>query len=237
MQSLTTMASLFDGILAPFQGLLKLFTGPMSTIIILLVAVFVFAGLYLWMQIKPVAKILYFSPVEHVGVEFTVNRQTPSFLYTKKHAGNQYRFIRYKDAYQFQLGMRAVTRWLATKGTAYATQIQGGELGKYTLLKVMQYVWGEDVVENLEDDIKQKLIESQVMITVAVDETKTPAGFTDRTEINIKKESDAEMASIFGENIRRELSREDWIRSGALVGCGVALALVAQAMGLIGSFT
>jgi hypothetical protein len=231
------MASLFEGLIGPFKGIINLLNSPLATVIIILGVVFVFAGLYLWMQIKPVKKVLYFSREEHQGEEFTVERTTPAFLYTKKKGGNRFRFIRFRDAYQFQLGMRSVTRWLATKGTAYAKMLEGGVLGKFTLYKVMQSVWSEEIIENLEDEIKQKLIASEVMITVEIEPQDIPEGYEQLSELNIKGEADKEMAAIFGENIRRELSREDWIRSGALVGCGVALAFVAQAMGLIGSFT
>jgi hypothetical protein len=227
------MASMLDGILAPLGGIFKLLNSPLATIIIILGVVFVLAGIALWMQIKPVKKILYFSPEEHTGEEFIVEQTTPAFLHTKKKGGLRYRFIRYRDAYQFQLGMRSVTRWLATKGTAYAKKLESGELGEYTLYKVMESVWSKDVVENLQDDIKQKLIESEIMITVKVEEQQTPEGYKPLTELNIKKESDGEMAKLFGDNIRKEFHREDWIRTIALLGAGVAIAYVAQAMGII----
>ncbi len=62
---------------------------------------------------------------------------------------------------------------------------------------------------------------------------KEPEGYEPITEIYITEEEDAEMMRLFGENVRKELHREDWIRTAALVGCGVALAYVAQAMGLL----
>ena len=101
----------------------------------------------------------------------------------------------------------------------------------------MQYVWGEKVVEDLTDEMKQKLIESEVLITVRLEEGKTPEGYKDEPETYFTEESDEEMMKLFGVTVGKELHREDWIRTVALVGCGVALCYVAQAMGILGSVT
>jgi hypothetical protein len=217
----------------------QVLNSPLITMILSGAIVIAIAGIYLWMQIKPVKKILYFSEEEHNGIEYTVKRTTPAHLYTRKKGGDQYRFIRFRDAFTFQLGFRAVTRWLAKKGTAYCKKLESGEVGNFTLYKVMQAVWGDDVIDALVDEQKQKLIDSNVLITVKLEEGLTPKGangedYKTMGELYIKNESDAEMARVFGENVRKEMNREDWVRSGALVGCGVALCYIAQAMGLIG---
>ena len=194
---------------------------------------FTVGGLYLWMSLKPVKKVLYFSEEEHQGQEFTIRKTTPAHLVSKPVKKDTYRFIRFRDSYNFQLGWKSVTRWLAKKGTAYSKNLEGGEVGPFTLFKVMNVVWGTEVIEALKDELKQQLIESEVMITVKLEEGMTPSEHTDRSELYIKKEADEEMARLFGENIRKEFAREDWIRTAALLGCGVALAYVAQAMGLL----
>lgn len=231
-----------EDILKTFGNIMGLFKGPLALIFLLLLVVIIVAGIYLYSEINPKKKILYCSEEENMGTEFTVKRMTPAHLYTTKHQGDKYRFIRFRNAFTFQIGLRTITRWFAKKGTAYAKNLEDGSVGEFTLLTVMKAVWGDEVIEELQDEMKQKLIKSEVMITVRLEKGTTPVDsegkpFKDIGELYIKKEADQEMASMFGETVRRALTKEDWLRSIALVGCGVALALVAQGMGLIGGFS
>ena len=110
-------------------------------------------------------------------------------------------------------------------------QGQASDNGLYMLNKIPRL--SEETIESLVDEQKQKLIQSEIPITVRLESMKQPEDYEPITEIYITEEEDAEMARLFGENVRKELHREDWIRTAALVGCGVALAYVAQAMGLL----
>ena len=230
-----------DGILKGLGNIMGLFKGPLALVILLLVVVIAIAGYYLYSEINPRKKILYCSEEENMGTELTVKKMTPAYLYTKKHQGDPYRFIRFRNAFTFQIGLRTVTRWFAKKGTAYAKRLEVGDVGEFTLLTVMESVWGDDVIKELKDEMKQKLIKSEVMITVRLEDGLTPtkadgSDYKDMGELFISEEADDKFAGLLGERIRREISKEDWIRTIALVGCGIALALVAQGMGLIGGF-
>ena len=219
-------------IVEQLAGILQLFNNPM--VILFLIALIVIAGfgLVLWQMLKPEKKILYFSEDENLGEEMNVKRMAPAHLYSKKKK-DIYRFIRFREAFNFVIGLKNVTRWLAKKGTAFTQNLETGDVGPFTLYDIMISLWGEDVIDALKDEHKQKLIKSEIPITVRLERGKQPEGYEPITEIYIKQEQDAEMASLFGENVRKELHREDWIRSGALVGCGIALCYIAQAMGLL----
>ncbi len=233
--------SFVEGILNVFGNVLNLFKGPLALVILVLVVVIAVVGFYLYSEINPRKKILYCSEEENMGTELTVKKMTPAHLYTKKHQGDPYRFIRFRNAFTFQIGLRTITRWFAKQGTAYSKRLEVGDVGEFTLLTVMESVWGKDVITELQDEMKQKLIKSEVMITVRLEDGLTPtksdgSDYKDMGELFISEEADDKFAGLLGERIRKEISKEDWIRTIALVGCGIALALVAQGMGLIGGF-
>ena len=213
-------------------NLLKIFSTPTMTIFIVIVVGIAGFGFFLWLQLKPEKKILYFSEDENLGEEMSVKRMAPAHLYSKKKK-DLYRFIRFREAYNFTIGLKNVTRWLAKKGTAFTQNLETGDVGPFTLYQIMEVVWSKETIEALKDEQKQKLIKSEIPITVRLESMKEPEGYEPMTEIYITEEEDAEMARLFGENVRKELHREDWIRTIALVGCGIALAYVAQAMGLL----
>jgi len=227
------MASIFDPILKPIQGLLKLLNSPLLIVIILMIGVVVIIAFVLWTSLRPAKQILYISEEENIGDQMNVRRMAPAHLYSKK-GKTIYRFVRFREAINFVIGGRTVTRWLAKAGTAYSKRLESGDVGEFTLYQIMIAVWGQDIVDALKDEEKQKLIKSEVKITVRLEEGKTPEGMTNRAEAYIKQEEDAEMAKLFGENVRRELTKEDYIKTIALVGSGVGLCYIAQAMGLIG---
>jgi hypothetical protein len=227
------MASLFSGILKPFGSILGFLNSPLVTVMILVFVGLGLIGYLMWATLRPEKKILYFNEDEHLGQQMNVNRMAPAHLYTKFQK-TIYRFVRFREAYNFQIGGKNVTRWLAKTGTAFTKRLESGEVGEFTLYTIMKAVWGEKVLDELKDEEKQKLIKSEVMITVRLEEAKTPEGYEAISETYINKESDAEMMQMFGENAKKAMQREDWIRSAALVGSGVALCYIGQAMGLLG---
>jgi hypothetical protein len=228
------MASIFEGLLKPIQGLLKLLNSPLIIVIVLMIGVLGTIAFVLWTSLKPAKQILYISDDENIGDQMNVKRMAPAHLYSKK-GKTIYRFVRFREAINFVIGGRTVTRWLAKVGTAYSKRLESGDVGEFTLYTIMIAVWGQEIIDALKDEEKQKLIESKVMLTVRLEEGTTPfEGMKDRAEAYIKQEEDAEMAKLFGENVRRELTKEDYIKTIALVGSGVALCYIAQAMGLIG---
>ena len=226
--------SLVEGVQKAIGGIISFVTNPALILIIIGFVVVAGFGIFLWFTLKPDKKVLYFNENEGWGEELEIQRMTPAHVYTKMKTKVAYRFIRWRAAFNFQVGMKTVTRFLAKKGTAYTSKLEGNiEAGPFTLYQIIQSVWSQDIIDALKDEIKQKLIESTVPITVRLQEEITPKGQKPKTELFIKNEANQEMARVFGENIRREMNAEDWVRTAALVGCGIALAYVAQAMGLL----
>ena len=222
------MATIVDQII----GFLGFFKNPLVIMFFVILAGIAGSVLIFWQMLKPEKKILYFSEDENLGEEMNVKRMAPAHLYSKKKK-DIYRFIRFREAFNFVIGFKNVTRWLAKKGTAFTQNLETGDVGPFTLYDIMKVVWSEETIESLKDEQKQKLIKSEIPITVRLESKKHPENYEPITEIYIQQEQDAEMAKLFGENVRKELHREDWIRSGALVGCGIALCYIAQAMGLL----
>lgn len=229
------MASLIDMIMGPIKALGNLLNSPLAMVVIIAGGIFAVAGVYLYYSIKPTKKIMYLHEAEHQGELLPVKRTTPNHIHSKR-GKDPYEFIRHRDPYSVQSGWKQITYYFAKAGTAYAKQLEDGEQGPFTLWKVMKAVLGTETCEALVDEIKQKLIESQVAITVKLEEGYTPKGFKERSEFAVQKEADAEASKVFGINLKKELTKEDYIKYAGLVGTGVALALVAQAMGLIGTF-
>ena len=226
--------SLVDSILNFVKSIISVATNPAVILIIVGFVLVLGFGIMLWFMLKPDKKVLYFNEDEGWGQELDIARMTPAHVYTKMKKKVAYRFIRFRQAWNFQVGMKTVTRILAKKGSAYSMQLESGvDAGPYTLYDIMLSVWDQKTVDALKDDIKQKLIESKVPITVKLEEMITLKGQKAKSELFIKNEANQEMARVFGENIRREMNAEDWVRTAALVGCGVALAYVAQAMGFL----
>lgn len=218
-----------------FGNILKIFNSPLFTVLLLGLLGALGLGLAVYLQMKPAKRIWYFDPDENRGEVFKVERTTPAHIYTKKKKKDKYRFIRFREAFNFTLGMRAVTIWLGRRGTAYVKRLESDvELGDITLFEAMKSLWGDEVIDSLIDKQKQKLIESEVMVTVKLEKEITPKEYKPVSELYIKKESDEEMARIFGENIKKDLFKEDWIRTVALVGCGVGLCYALQAIGILG---
>ena len=214
-------------------SILQFFNNPLVTFFFMACAILGGIAMYVWTQLKPEKKILFLSEDENLGDEMTVKRMTPAHLFSKKKK-DHYRVIRFREAFNFVVGFKTVTRWLVKYGSAYTKSLESGDVGPFTLYQIMISVWGLDVIEALKDEQKQLLIKSEIPITVRLEKGMTPEGYKPISPAFIKKESDEEMAKMFGLNIKKELSKEDYIRTLALIGCGVALCYIAQAMGLIG---
>jgi len=226
--------SFVEGILNFVNSIISVVTSPTVMLILMGFILVLGFGIMLWFMLKPDKKVLYFNEDEGWGQELDILRMTPAHVYTKMKKKVAYRFIRFRQAWNFQVGMKTVTRILAKKGSAFTMKLEEGtEAGPYTLYDIMLSVWDQETIDALKDDIKQKLIESTVPITVKLEAQMTPKGQKPKSELFIKGEANQEMARVFGENIRREMNAEDWVRTAALVGCGVALAYVAQAMGFL----
>ena len=226
--------SLVEGAQKLIGGIIKSIATPTFTFILLGLIVVVGFGVVLWVMLRPDKKVLYFNEDEGWGEELHIERMTPAHVYTRMKKKVAYRFIRFRQAWNFQVGMKTVTRILAKKGSAYTMKLESNtEAGPFTLYDIMKSVWDEETVDALKDDIKQKLIESKVPITVKLEARLTPEGLKPKTELFIKNEANQEMARVFGENIRREMNAEDWVRTGAIFASGIGMAYILQAMGLL----
>jgi hypothetical protein len=229
------MASILEILMGPIKALGNLLNSPLATVVLIAIGVFVIGGLYLYNSLKPSKKIVYLHEAEHQGEFLPVINTTPNHYHSKR-GKDPYEFVRFREPYTITSSWKTTTYIFAKSGSAYTKDMEFGEKGPFTLWQIMQGVWGVETCEALLDEQKQKLIESKVAITVKLEPGFTPEGLKERNEFAIQKEADAQQAQIFGINLKKQLNKEDYIKYAGLVGTGVALALVGQAMGLIGTF-
>ncbi len=196
----------------------------------------------IYRRYKPEMQVLYESPNEGIGFQYDVNELTPTKIYTK---GTDYAFVRNAKAIVYHIGRKAVTRWKAQKGYAYTCELDTKNLDgtpktadkKYTLWEIFSSLFPKETVDDLKDDIKQKLIESTVMITVDLEYDPTPEvpdedGEVKRlpsiSEQDIKSEGNRRMAELIGISIRERIKQRDLIQVLGYVGSGIAIGFMLE---------
>ena len=200
-----------------------------------------YAVLIIYRRYKPEMQVMYESPNEGIGFQYEVDELTPTKIYCK---GIDYSFVRNARAIVYYIGRKAVTRWKAQKGFAYTCELDIKNSDgttkqadhKYTLWEIFQSLYSKNVIDDLRDDVKQKLIESNVMITVDLEPNPTPSETDAETgeskplpsisEQDIKSEGNRKMAELIGISIRERLKSSDRLRDLAFIGSGIALGFV-----------
>lgn len=224
------LMDVFDFIMGLFNSITN---NPIITVgVIFLVIVLVF-GYIFYRSIMPERQILYLSEEERTGDFLTIEDTTPNIL----HAEGNKKFIRNTLAYTVKEGMKTITLSLGKRGTAYTFRTASTPRGKAekigSLWDGLKSVWNEKEWEAINPELKQKLMNSEIFVTVELESGQTPEGSIKLSEDDIFTEANKRMAQLIGEGIKDSFSAEDWIRNGALIGSGVALLAVAQMMGIV----
>lgn len=206
---------------------------PLITIGLIFLVVIGALGILFYKSIMPENQVLYLSESERIGEFLTIKDSTPNL----HHAEGNKKFIRNTLAYQIKIGMKTITLSLGKRGTAYTFTPASTPKGKAkkigSLWDGLKSVWNEDEWEKINPELKQKLMNSEVFVTVDLEAGQTPEGLPKLTEDDIFTEANKQMAALIGEGIKASFSAEDWIRNSALIGTGVALLAVAQLMGIV----
>lgn len=100
-----------------------------------------------------------------------------------------------------------------------------------TLWDALKGVWGDELTAKLAEEHREKIINSEVYVTVELEAGQTPEGFEPITEEDIKNEANKTFAKLLADGIKN-VQKEDWIRTVALIGSGIAILAVMIMMGL-----
>jgi hypothetical protein len=185
-------------------------------------------------------RVLYFDELEGGGSELDVTEVRAKSLVTNSNPIKV--FLRTENArvYNFQTKFKSVRTWLGKRATAYLFKPASSPEGKaekvgsfYDGLKTLL---DDDQIKNLSDELEHKLKESKIFVTVNLEEGFTPDGYKPISEDWITTDADSYMASLFGESAKEGISsgREDMIKVIALIGCGMGITYVLQALGILG---
>lgn len=211
----------------------KIFTrNPILTIgiVFLLICLLIVIGIY--RSVKSERRVLLFSEIDKIADFLDVLSMSAHSLFTE---GSK-RFIRWKSAYNLKEGKKNITLWLAKRGIAYTHKPADTPEGKAvkigSLWEAIKGILGDDTANNIVQDIKEKLMISEVFVTVELERGELEE-LPVLTEDIIVEDTDRHMAQIFGEGIREGLSKKDMIRDVALIGCGVAITFVLQQLGIL----
>ena len=227
-------------------GFLNQFFAFFANPLVLAVAfgiVLIFVALFMYQDmLKKAYKVLYFSEAERVAEELEITNVSPRQLKTKDNK----RFIRNSVAYTLRRGAKTIILWLGKVGTAYtwqAEQNKKGDDGKPkmkligTLLDGLVSCLGEEVLEELTVEAKERLIASQIYVSVELEEGATPNNLPALSEQDINTEANNNMAQLIGLRIRSAMNKTDFTRDLAIAGAGGLAVLLAQGLGFIPAFT
>ena len=182
---------------------------------------------------KPIREVMYIRERDRRGRRLPIKFETARTLEVRVRGLNPMRFFKWGGAYVFHEGGRMVTRYFGKEGTAYTWKLKGGKwniLG--TLYDGVKAVLGDEFVNKLRDDLKDKLKTSKVYVTVDLEEGTAPPKLPTLREEDIYDEQDRHAASILVERMRVSAKRE--LYQGLLWLCvGAMLVLLAVQLGWI----
>lgn len=244
-----------------FEPIIRIFSNPIVLISMFALGASIIILFVINESLKRGYEVYYFSEAERLLEPKKVSQMSPKQLKTK----DNYRFIRNSVAYTLKRGAKTIVVWLAKRGTAYTWKPQHNkridkpvydEDGKQkhdedgnplfetetvyqrvgTLLDGLRSAIGEELVKDLEPDVYEKLVKSEIFVTVDIEEGTTPDGLPPMSEKDIYQEANGDMAELIGHRIRNALAQIDWIEKIALMGSGGLAIVILQGLGILPSF-
>jgi hypothetical protein len=215
----------------------KLFT-PTALIIIFSIVVIGFIIFLLYREYRYVHYVVLMNEIERLYSNHEVVGSTPEAYYTK----DNLRFFRTAPAYKHVSKRRTIS--LGKVGTGYLFKPEetpeGTAIKMGTIWEGLKVILGEKHVNQFEDKVKEKLMESKVYMAVELERGIKPKKQDgSETEYPIVRETSVEASVIrdvsqiiFG-NIGQMLKEREWLRDMALIGTGVALKYLAESLGMI----
>lgn len=204
---------------------------------ILMVALFILIGVFLGLLFKPKAKdqVMKLIPRDRRFIDFNVAMEDAFGVECEPKKGYPpQRFIKYRPGFTGQVGKflkRSVTRYFGLEGTAYTCQVQSTPVMLGTLAEALKGIWGEKFYNTVPEPQRLKLEKEKVDVIVDLEEIKTPHGFKEVSEENIKQEEDRKAAQTWweGKKMAEKTTLMQWLFI-FLAGAG-AMAIASKLLG------
>jgi len=225
------------------------FTNPFN---IMMLAIILCIGIIIGLLLKPKTKdqVMKLIPRDMRFIDFNVKRENAFSVDCEEKKGfPPQRFIKYKPGWTGHVGRfikRAVTRHLGLEGTAYTCQVeQGKEMeiknkngnpGKVEVLNAvllgslsdaLKAIWGVEFYDEVPESKRLELEKEKVNVIVGLDEVKTPKGFKEITEENIKQEEDRQASETWWKG-KKQAERGEWITWIWLLLAGAGIMAIAS---------
>lgn len=175
--------------------------------------------------------ILYFSEGERLFERIPVDAFSPVSVFNTK---RNLRFIRNSVSYRNK--DRNEILWLAKRGTAYTFTTENTPEGKAkkigTLWDALKGLLDEEYINQFETEVKEKLQNPEIFVTVDLEKGKTPENYEALDEIDINNENTDRMRQIIFEGVKQATS-EDIIKMIGLMAVGIVLWVIAQNLGVL----
>jgi len=215
-------------------------SNPMFPIILLGSCVIIFLIVFIYFKIVKgrIGRVLYFDEIESDGEELNVVQTTSKSLITDSKPMKRFLRTRNSKVYNFRGKFRSIPTWIGKKGTAYLFRPASTPKGKAqkvgSFWDGLKCVLTPEEIENIKPDVQKRLVESEIFVTVDLEEGYTPENMPVISEDWVLNDADDRMAQLFGKSVRDSLSsKEDIVKAAALVGTGVAITLLLQLMGIL----
>lgn len=217
------------------------FSNPFNIVMGLLFALIgILVGIVLVRYLlRPKNQILYCRERDGRGLELNVDKEDAISLETATKP--PLRFFKWGRAYEFIKRGRAFTRFFGKEGTGYSWRLFGfsgkkgnpvkTELEFPTLEEAVKYKWGDEFYGAVPDEMKEKLRDNKVLVTVNLEPGIVPEGYEPITESVIKKKAYEDMAELFARSARGAIKKTvfDWM-PWLLAGAGI-MAIVSKLFG------
>lgn len=225
------------------------FTNPFN---IVMLAIFICIGVIIGLLLKPRAKdqVMKLIPRDVRFIDFNVRRENAfSVECDEKKGFPPQRFIKYKPGWTGQVGRfikRAITRHLGLEGTAYTCQVEQGKemlfvemqgnpgvvaidnailLG--SLSDALKAIWGPEFYNEVPQSRREELEKEKINVIIGLDEVKTPSGFKELTEENIKQEEDRQAAETWWKG-KKQAEKGQWLMMIWLLLAGAGIMAIAS---------
>lgn len=154
---------------------------------------------WLYETFRPETHVLLIGEEEKRLDTIKINKETPVTLnsYNKKQPR---RFFKLYNGYVESKNGKRVINYLGKRGTAYTWRIkpfpeEPVKIG--SLWDGLNAVWDAKLIEKIPSEAKAALVNSDLYVTVGVDEGLTPPGYTSITEETVISEGASIMAEEF----------------------------------------
>lgn len=220
---------------------LDFFGNILNDIMILL---FLLVGILTGLLFKPRAKnrVIKLLPRDKRFLEFNIDEESAVGILCEEKKGHPvHRFIKLFPGYTGIVGRflkKAVTLYFGKEGTAYTWRVKSKVEEKIgSLADALKDVWGEEFYGVIPEEQRQKVEESQINVTVNLDDTAQAQDSEGndlpvRREEDIKTEEDRVAAQTYWEG-KAIATRKQWLEYLFIAGFGFGVACALQILGVL----